>query len=392
MSGKNILITSSRMPFALDEIRKFGQAGHSVYAADTFKTSPGSHSKAVKESLLTAQPRQETLKFLEDLKQIIQEKSIDLLIPMFEEVFYISKHLEEFTPLTSVFASPFDTLFRFHDKSQFLALCAELNIRAPRTTTATSLEELKSAVKEYDEYFARAVFSRGGVELLTNTGPLAGAVNIEECRPTAENPFLVQEFNHGLDMCSFSVAQHGRLALHCTYVHPKTIEHAGGIQFISVDEPETVSIVRSFVEATGYHGQISFDYMKDEKGLCMVECNPRPTDGCTLFPADVLVESILNENPGEPRVLEAGHEIQIDVAIIRDMVKDWRQIPSDIHDLLRVSDLYFQKHDIMPALYQFLSYSHVRAYRKFLHTGEHKRTDIMAAQIFDISWDGDPIP
>jgi hypothetical protein len=124
----------------------------------------------------------------------------------------------------------------------------------------------------------------------------------------------------------------------------------------------------------------------------MVECNPRPTDGCTLMPAEMWVNAVMNEAPDQPVVLEPGHTKQIDVAIIRDMIKNWKEIPSDIHALRTVSDLYFQKHDVMPALYQFLSYSHVLAYRKLLNTGEHKRTDIMAAQFYDISWDGDPIP
>jgi len=387
-----VLVTSSRMPFALDEIRKLGETGHRVYATDTFKTAPGSHSRAVAERLITAAPRQQPLQFLDDIKRIIQEKSIDLLLPMFEEVFYLTRHLDEIAPLTEVFASPFETLYRFHDKSRFLGLCAELGIRAPRTTRVTSLEDLQKAVKEYDEYFAKAVYSRGGVELLTNTGPLAGAVRIEECRPSEENPWLVSEFVHGEDVCSFSVARHGRVAAHCTYVHPKTIEHAGGIQFVSVDEPETLRLVQRFVEATGYHGQISFDYMKDDQGMCMVECNPRPTDGCTLMPAEMWVNAVMKGSPNGPVVLEPGHTKQIDVAIVRDMIKNWKEIPSDVHALLHVSDLYFQKHDVLPALYQFLSYSHVRAYRKFLHTGEHKRTDIMAAQFYDICWDGNPIP
>ena len=40
-----ILVTSSRMPFALDLIRKLGKEGHAVFATDTFRTAPGSHSK-----------------------------------------------------------------------------------------------------------------------------------------------------------------------------------------------------------------------------------------------------------------------------------------------------------------------------------------------------------
>jgi len=188
------------------------------------------------------------------------------------------------------------------------------------------------------------------------------------------------------------VVRNGHVAAHCTYIHPITIEHAGGIQFESVEIPETLALVQKFSEALNLHGQFSFDYMKDEKGYCMVECNPRPTDGVALMEHEMFGQAVMRDNPGDPMVLEAGRTKQIEVAIIRDMVKDWKEIPRDLKSLFKVSDLYYQRHDVLPALYQFLSYSHVRAYRKFLHTGEHKRTDIMAAQFYDICWDGSPIP
>lgn len=387
----NILITSSRMPFALDEIRKFGEQGHHVYATDTFHTAPGSHSTAVSEYMLTPSPRYETEGFIAELKRIIAVKRIDLLVPQFEELFYIARYLSEFEELTDVFLSPFEALARLHNKAEFVRLCSELSLRVPRTTIVVDRKSLRTAVKEYGRYFARAAYSRGGVELLTNTGPLANAMDIEDCRPTPENPWLVQEFVRGTDLCTFSVARRGRLTVHCTYEHPKTLEHAGGIQFYSVDEPETLVFVKRFVEEMDFHGQISFDFMKDDDGLCLVECNPRPTDGVALMSSRMLVDGITAEIPDRPLVLEAGRREQIDVAIIRDMIHNWKEIPSDIEALVSMPDIYFRWHDILPALYQFLSYSHILAYRHLLHTGEHKRTDIMAAQFYDICWDGEPI-
>ena len=41
------LMTTSRMPFAVDEIRKLGETGNEVTAVDTFSASPGSHSRYV---------------------------------------------------------------------------------------------------------------------------------------------------------------------------------------------------------------------------------------------------------------------------------------------------------------------------------------------------------
>ena len=62
-----ILCTTSRMPFAVDEIRKLGERGHEVYAADTFRAAPGSHSKEVADRVLVPAPKQETLAFVQAL-------------------------------------------------------------------------------------------------------------------------------------------------------------------------------------------------------------------------------------------------------------------------------------------------------------------------------------
>lgn len=387
----NVLITSARMPFALDEIRKFGGQGYKVYTTDTFRTSPGSHSSAVTEHLETASPRFETRQFIDDIKRIVVEKKIDLLAPQFEEMFYLAAYLPEIAELTEVFLPPFDTLVRFHNKEEFVKLCNELSILVPKTTMVSDEEGLRKAMEEYGQYFGRAVYSRGGVELFTNVGPLAGRVSAEEVHPTVENPWVMQGFVQGTDLCSFSVVHNGKVALHCTYEHPKTIEHAGGIQFISVDEPGTLEIVEKFVAATDFNGQISFDYLKTEEGLSMVECNPRPTDGVALMSSEMFLEGILEKKAETVHVLEPGRELQIDVAIIRDMVHNWKEIPSDIESLVEMPDLYIKWHDIVPGLYQFLSYSHVLSYRHLLNTGKHKRTDIMAAQFYDICWDGTPI-
>ena len=65
MSGDpmKVLITSARLPHALGVIRHLGRAGHEVVATDTFKTSPGLHSKFVTKGVVTSEPAFEPEKF-----------------------------------------------------------------------------------------------------------------------------------------------------------------------------------------------------------------------------------------------------------------------------------------------------------------------------------------
>src|SRR5436190_13714239 len=189
-----LLITSSRMPFALDAIRKLGERGHEVFACDSYAASPGSHSRYLKAHFTTASATGDPARFAADVERIAKEKEIEVVLPMFEEVFYLAAQHERICAVTRLYAPPFRTLAQVHDKGTFQELCDRLEIRTPHTTLAHTAEELRDACDGYPRYFARAAFSRGGVGLLTNTGPLAGHLSPEDCRPTEANPWLVQEF------------------------------------------------------------------------------------------------------------------------------------------------------------------------------------------------------
>ena len=388
-----ILVTSARLPHALGVIRALGEAGHDVYATDTFRLSPGLHSSHVKQAFVTASPTFETRKFVGEVADIVDQHAIDLVVPAFEEVFFLSRHLDELAHPEKYFCSPLDTLRQLHDKARFSEMVDHLQLPVGRTITATSDAELRAAVDEFSEYFGRAVFSRGGVALLTNTGPLARAVKLEDCAPTPENPWIVQEFVQGEDLCSFTVAHHGKISGHCTYRHPLTIEHAGGIVFESIDEPQALEYTRRIVEHTGYHGNISVDWMRCDDGtLHIVECNPRPTAGIFTMEAEPFARALTEPDFDAPYVAAAGAQQQIDIAIIRDMFRDPSDIPEDLKLLLSgTKDVYSQKGDRLPGIYVMLAYSHVFAFRHRMHVRKHKHSDLMEAQFFDISWDGGEI-
>jgi hypothetical protein len=94
-------------------------------------------------------------------------------------------------------------------------------------------------------------------------------------------------------------------------------------------------------------------------------------------------------DPAAPYLVPAGETAQIDSAIVREMFRDPKDIPKDLHHLLSgTQDVYAQKGDRLPGLYQILSYSHVFAFRHRMHVRHHKHSDLMSAQFYDIAWDG----
>lgn len=95
-------------------------------------------------------------------------------------------------------------------------------------------------------------------------------------------------------------------------------------------------------------------------------------------------------------MLPAGRKDEIDMALVLNMLKDWREAPSDLKDLVKIPGIYAHERDLAPFMYQFLSYSHVLSFRHHKDAEHHAqrkhKSDIMDAMFDDISWDGSPIP
>jgi glutathione synthase/RimK-type ligase-like ATP-grasp enzyme len=380
-----LLVTGSRMPFALAIIRKLADAGHEVWAADDYELAPGSHSRYLQGHFVTASPRAETERFIADLERIVADRDIDALLPAFEESFYIATQRERLAAHTRPFLAPFSTLARLHDKASFQRLAARLSLPTPTTVVATSDEELAAALERFPRYFARAAFSRGGVSLLTNTGPLAGAVAVEDCHPTANSPWLVQEFVDGPTLCTYSTVHEGRVSAHCMYRIPRQWKHSTGIQFESIDGGESLALIEPIVAELNYTGQISFDFVRTPAGLTLIECNPRATDGALLLTSDDLARALLEADPS-PAMVEPGVETQLDLAVLGEAFADHlHRLPGCIADLARVHDAGDGWHDPLPTMYSALAIAHDEA----SSLREHEQ--LFVAMAGDISWDGQAI-
>ncbi len=326
---------------------------------------------------------------------LIESHRIDLVVPCFEDVFYLARHLDELSMRTELFTSPFDLLARLHHKASFNALARSLGIGAPDTTVVRSHEELVAAIRGWPRWFARPVFSRGGIDLATNAGPLAGAIDLARIRPTPRWPWIVQEYVEGIDLCTSTIAVRGKVAAHCAYVHPLEIEHAGGIVFESIDEPEALACTERLVEATGYHGALGIDFRRGPRGLIALECNPRPTAGVHLMSDEQLVDAVLAQ-PGDvarPWVVPPGARRMYASALVRDGLRHRERLRTDLGYLFSdARDIYSEPGDRLPAFVQLLAFLQVAGYRRRHPRPARARTTLVAAWLDGLVWNGDAIP
>ena len=107
-----VLITSSRLPFALGMVRQLAAAGHEVYAGDDYARSPGSHSKYLAGHYVYPSPRERTDDFIAELGRIAAEAGIEVIVPAFEEAFYIAARAADLPERVTAFTGEFGALAR----------------------------------------------------------------------------------------------------------------------------------------------------------------------------------------------------------------------------------------------------------------------------------------
>jgi hypothetical protein len=374
----------------LTEIRELGRAGHRVHAADTFRTAPGSHSRFIERSHVTVSPVEHPIGYHVQVERIVAEHGIDMVIPAFEEVFYLARQ-GAYVGGAPVDAPAFSTLALLHDKSTFARFAREIGVRVPTTAVVRNADELRAAIAEFDRYIARPAFSRAGTKLLSNAGALAGQENLEDCDPSPANPWVVQRFVEGCDVCTFSVARLGRVTGHATYEHPRTLDSAGGVVFRSIVEPKALQAAQRIVEATRYTGQISLDFIRAADGeLYVLECNPRPTAGVCLMPEGMLVRALL-EPEAAPLHAPAGMRRMFRGALIREMFARPRSIPQNVREIFfsDTPDVVSVVGDRWPGFFQVLSFTHAIQYMLDGGRGSDK---LAYSYLHDVCWNGEPIP
>ncbi len=382
-SKPRALVTAGRFPGATGLVRALHTAGAEVDAADSYRIAPALHSNAVTKLHLVAPTASEPVQFVRDVAAVVRERHIDLVVPAFEEGFFLANYAAQIP--APIFAPTFATIERLHDKARFLGLCEKLAVPIPETIVASSHDELRNAIASFGTYLARPAFSRGGSHLLTNHGARAGADAIEDFAPTATNPWIVQEYVEGTDACSLSIARDGKIVVHCTY--EPAIAAAGGwsVKLRSIDDFGGRAIAERICEEFSFTGFIGFDYRRTpDGGFVMIECNPRTSAGIFLMPPEWTGEAVLGD-PGEPRTVEAGRTVQYDFDLIdRSIV---RLPPRElIRTLLETPDAFLKPGDVMPALCFFISTYH------WAHVAQREHIDADTAFIGDISWDGTPMP
>jgi len=381
MHNKKVLLTGARTTCALELARQLSWAGHKVFAADTTSFHVSRFSNAVSKFYLIPSPRFDLNGFIDKLCEIIEKEKIDMLIPIWEEVMYLSLHLKRIPKTCEVFCSPFKLIYSLHHKWQFINLLQSLDIPTPRSVLLGSNEDLEAFSME-SPYVLKRCFSRGSQFLLKIMTPKMPGIKIEP-----DNPWIAQEYIQGKKFCSFSVCYQGKLLAHSAYPVQYTIDGNSCVAFESIEHSGIVDWVSNFIKEIKYTGQIAFDFIENQGQLYVIDCNPRATSGVHLFKPEDRIDRAYFHQETETIFPKKGNTQQIAAGMLMYGLKvgaSEKKLSNYIKKFFTTKDVVFSSRDIKP----FLSEPLVLA--SYWLRSKKLRISIPLLFTHDLDWNQDP--
>jgi hypothetical protein len=276
---RSVLILGARAPVALDHARRFAAQGWEVCVADSISCRMSGWSRSVGRMLRLPSARDALDAYASALNRLIATHRIDLVVPTCEESFYVARIVDRLPSGVRVAVADFATMRQLHSKWDFLGVATACGLQAPESHCVQTIAQAREWAQDRPVVL-KPEFSRFGVHVrLHPKGIPTDAHSFE-----VPGQWVVQRFQRGRELCSYSVADAGRLLAHVSYRPVYRLATSSSYYFMPCASTAIFSFVERLVASTQYTGQISFDWIEDDDGrITVLECNPRAISGVHLF-------------------------------------------------------------------------------------------------------------
>ncbi len=348
------------MTKALQLARSFRAAGHRVILVATHKYWLSGHrfSRAVDLFCTVPAPEKDPEGYCQGLLDIVKTHKVDIFIPVSSPVasYYDSLAKPLLSNHCQVFHFDAHITKMLDDKFTFCQKAQSLGLSAPKSFLITDPQQ----ILKFD-------FARDGSEYILKSIPYDSVHRLDMTRLpcpnleehisklpiSKEKPWIMQEFIPGQEYCTHSTVRDGKIRLHgCSQ------SSAFQVNYKHVDNPAIYNWVKDFVQGLNLTGQISFDFILDQRGqVYPIECNPRTHTAITMFHdhpglADAYLKSPVNPDdppieplPHSPNTYWLYHELWRLTEI-----HSWQQLQNWLEKITQGTDAIFRVDDPLPFL------------------------------------------
>lgn len=286
-SGRTVLLSGGKMTKALTLARAFHAAGHRVVLVEQARYRLTGHRFSRAVDAFHVVPAPDDPGYADALLDVVRAEGVDVYVPVCSPVASLADALAKTTlaPHCEVLHPDPDVLRLVDDKYSFFSFATSLGLAVPDTHRITDSAQVAAFdfTARPGPYVLKSLaydpVRRLDLTPLPRPTPEQTAAFAATLPISSDNPWILQELLTGQEYCTHGTVRDGRLTVFCCCE-----SSASQLNYAAVDKPAVEAWVRTFTEALGATGQLSFDLMEDTEGTVRgIECNPRTHSAITLF-------------------------------------------------------------------------------------------------------------
>lgn len=280
-----VLVTDAGRPSAIAAIRSLGRAGWDVVAADSDPRSPGFYSRYARWRLRYPSPDHDPTGIAETIQREIRKRSVDLVIPVTDDVILpLCRIRDELEKITVVAMPEPEVLAVVSDKTATLRVASELGIPIPRTQIVHGISEARRHIADVGwpvvlkPPTSRTYGQSGRLQRHEVTYASSDDELVSMMRRHGERPILVQEFcvgeGHGVEL----LLREGRPLAAFQHRRLREVPITGGASSFRESVPIDAGLYGhavTLLERLRYTGLAMVEFRVGPSGARLMEVNGR---------------------------------------------------------------------------------------------------------------------
>jgi predicted ATP-grasp superfamily ATP-dependent carboligase len=283
-----VLVTGLFEPAALHAIRRFGQLGFEVYAAEGHHFAYAAYSKYVTKRIRLPNMRHKPQQYARRLLHELETGRYDYYFPSYEEILLMSHYRDRIFAATKTAMLDTATLMRLHSKVQLAELAREVDIDTPEIFVPRSTAEAKELIATVELPIVvkmQQASGAAGLRLVNDRKQLEkqyfDVVRVNGL--DEDNLPMLQQMIEGPTTCTLELCNRGEVIGEVMYQGIRTMPRDGGTTVLreSMADPACSEAAAKIVRHLDFHGLCGFDFVMDR-----ATGRPYIVDGnCRITPA-----------------------------------------------------------------------------------------------------------
>lgn len=280
----SVIITHARARNALAATRCLGRRGIKVVTADSIYPSTSFFSRYSSSYFEYINFRENPELFIKSIKNYLKKNNSQVLMPMYEETFVISKYRDAFGNNIKIPLIDHEKLMKINNKRYLMDFAEEIGVKIPQTYKIDEIHELKEVIKKVEFPAVIKLVKGGGSvgiryvhsedELLMEYKKLIIKFNLG----SSEYP-LIQEYIPGTGYGVSMLFNKGDPRAIFTHKRIREYPITGGPSTarISVRHAKMEKYATMLLKEFGWHGVAMVEFKLDDrtKEPVLMEINPR---------------------------------------------------------------------------------------------------------------------